>query len=138
MPIASRPVPIGGGLYLDGGIADSIPFKYMESIGYNHNVIVLTQPSGYVKKKFPAVMNIALRKYPAIAEGMAKRHEMYNRQISEVEEREHKGISFVIRPTEPLCIGRTEKDPMKLEKAYQTGRKEALAVLPHLYAFLER
>jgi predicted patatin/cPLA2 family phospholipase len=138
MPIASRPVLIGGNLYLDGGIADSIPFKYMESIGYNHNVIVLTQPSGYVKKKFPSVMNIALRKYPAIAEGMAKRHEMYNRQIAELEERENSGVSFVIRPPESIGIGRTEKDPDKLEKAYQMGRRETLAVLPHLRAFMER
>lgn len=138
MPIASRPVPIGDSLYLDGGIADSIPFRYMESIGYDHNVIVLTQPAGYVKKKASPLMNIALRKYPAIAEGMAKRHEMYNLQLAQIEEREQKGISFVIRPPEPIGIGRTENDPDKLEKAYQMGRKEASAVLPHLRAFLER
>ena len=138
MPIASRPVAIGDGLYLDGGIADSIPFKYMENLGYDHNVIVLTQPAGYVKKKASPLMKLALRKYPAIAEGMAVRHEMYNRQLEEIEEREHKGKAFVIRPPEPVSLGRTEKDPDKLEKAYQMGRREALAVLPHLRVFLER
>jgi predicted patatin/cPLA2 family phospholipase len=110
----------------------------MESIGYDRNVIVLTQPKGFVKKKTSSLMKIALRKYPAIAEGMMKRHEVYNRQVEEIEEREINGTAFVIRPPEPIGIGRTEKDPEELERAYQMGRKEAQQVLPHLAAFLER
>lgn len=136
MPIVSTPVEIEGSYYLDGGIADSIPYKFMESIGYDRNVIVLTQPKGYVKKKASSLMKLALRKYPAIAEGMMKRHEVYNRQVEEIEEREIKGTAFVIRPPEPIGIGRTERDPEELERAYQMGRKEALQVLPHLKAFL--
>ena len=136
MPVASKPVPIGDDLYLDGGIADSIPYEDMESQGYNRNVIVLTQPKGYVKKKSPFVMQLALKKYPAISEGMAKRHVMYNRQVEGIEKREAEGISCVIRPPEKIGIGRTEKDPDKLEKAYQMGRKEALRVLPDLRVFL--
>ena len=136
MPIASKPVEIGGNYYLDGGIADSIPFKYMESLGYNRNVIVLTQPAGYIKKKAPAVMKAALRKYPAIAEGMANRHEMYNRQLREIEDREQEGTIFVIRPSESIGVGHREKDPGKLEKAYLMGRKEAERILPQLKSFL--
>ena len=83
-------------------------------------------------------MKIALRKYPAISEGMMKRHEIYNRQVEEIEEREINGTAFVIRPPEPIGIGRTEKDPEELERAYQMGRKVAQQVLPHLTAFLER
>ena len=136
MPVASTPVEIDGNLYLDGGIADSIPYKFMESIGYDRNVIVLTQPKGYVKKKAPSLMKLALRKYPAIAEGMMKRHEVYNKQVEEIEEREIKGTAFVIRPPAPIGIGRTEKNPDELKRAYQMGRKEAELVLPHLKVFL--
>lgn len=138
MPVASTPVKIDGNLYLDGGIADSIPYAYMESLGYNRNVVVLTQPSGYVKRKASSLITFALRKYPAIAEGMAKRHEVYNRQVKEVEDREKRGDVFVIRPPEDVGVGRTEKDPEKLEKAYQIGRKEALRVLPQVKKFLSR
>ena len=138
MPIVSRPVEIDGNYYLDGGIADSIPYAYMESIGYSRNVIILTQPKGYLKHKSKAswLMDLALRKYPAVAEGMANRHEMYNRQVKEIEEREEKGTAFVIRPPEPIGIGRNESDTDELEKAYQMGRSEALRVLPGLKVFL--
>ena len=67
MPIVSTPVEIEGSYYLDGGIADSIPYKFMESIGYDRNVIVLTQSKGYVQKQSSSLMKLALRKYPAIA-----------------------------------------------------------------------
>lgn len=136
MPIVSRPVHIDGGRYLDGGVADSIPLGYMESIGYAKNVIVLTQPKGYVKKKANGLLIFALRKYPAIAKGMAVRHEIYNRQIKKIEEKEQKGEVFVIRPKEPLGVGKSEKDPEKLEKAYQAGRKEAEKALLQIRAFL--
>ena len=83
-------------------------------------------------------MKLALRKYPSVAEAMMKRHEVYNRQVEEIEEREIKGTAFVIRPPVPIGIGRTEKNPDELERAYQMGKKEAEQVLPHLKAFLER
>ena len=140
MPIVSRPVEIDGYTLLDGGIADSIPFAYMEQLGYNRNVIILTQPEGYIKRKNPAVplIRIMLRRYPKAAEAMAVRHLRYNRQTEEVKAREAAGEAFVIRPPEPLKIGHIEKDPDVLERVYQTGRHEAEKQLPALRAFLNR
>lgn len=140
MPLVSRPVEIGGYTLLDGGIADSVPYAYMEGLGYNRNVIILTQPEGYVKKKSPAVpmIRLLLHRYPKIAEAMAVRHECYNQQIREIKAREDAGDAFVIRPPEDLGISRTEKDPDELERVYQTGRREAEKRLPDLKAFLNR
>ena len=53
MPLAAKIVKIGHYQLLDGGIADSIPVRFFESIGYKRNLIVLTQPKGFVKKKCP-------------------------------------------------------------------------------------
>lgn len=138
MPFVSRPVAVDGYLLLDGGIADAVPYGYMESIGYNRNVIVLTQPKDYAKEKGTLIplIKLMLRKYPAVAQAMAVRHEMYNRQMEEIKEREQKGLSFVIRPPEALGIRRTERDPDELERVYQIGRKEAERVLPKLKLFL--
>ena len=51
MPLAAKIVKIGHYQLLDGGIADSIPVRFFESIGYKRNLIVLTQPKGFVKKE---------------------------------------------------------------------------------------
>lgn len=138
LPLVSKPVSIDGQLLLDGGISDSVPYKYMESIGYDRNLIVLTQPEDYRKTKPSAfgLMKLLLRKYPTIVEAMAVRHEMYNRQMEEIKEREKAGTSFVIRPSESLGISRTENDPDELERVYRAGRREAEKALPELRAFL--
>ena len=51
MPLAAKIVKIGHYGLLDGGVADSIPIRFFESIGYKRNLIILTQPKGFVKKK---------------------------------------------------------------------------------------
>lgn len=139
MPMVSKPVKIDGYTLLDGGITDSVPYAYMEQLGYNRNVIVLTQPKDYRKTKSRAlpIIKLMLHKYPAVANAMAVRHKMYNQQMEEIKEREQKGISFVIRPPKALEISRTENNTDELERVYQMGRKEAQNALPKLKEFLE-
>ena len=50
MPLASKVVKVQGHKLLDGGVSDSIPLQYFESIGYKRNVVILTQPLGYQKE----------------------------------------------------------------------------------------
>jgi predicted patatin/cPLA2 family phospholipase len=137
MPVVSRPVRIGESSYLDGGIADAVPYRYMEEIGYGRNVIILTQPKGYRKRGgVSLLMKFLLRRMPKILEAMERRAEMYNRQMEKIRTREENGISFVIRPPEPLGISRTEHKSAELERVYQMGRREAEAALPRLQNFL--
>ena len=137
MPILSHVVEVDGLRLLDGGIVDSVPYAYMEQLGYERNLLVLTQPLGYRKKKSSSTLfKLFLRKYPLVAEAMAHRHEMYNRQMEEIEKREKEGKVFVIRPPEDLGIGRTEKDPKELERIYKIGRSETESHLSEIRDFL--
>ena len=139
MPLASRIVNVGGRRMFDGGIADSIPLKYFENIGYDRNVVILTQPRGYVKKKnsLLPLMKLALRKYPKLIETIANRHNMYNAQSEYVFASEKAGKTLVICPSEPLPIGRIEKDPEKLRAVYEIGRAEGERRLFDILDFLK-
>jgi len=138
MPIVSRPVKIGGYTLLDGGIAVPVPYLFMESAGYGRNVAILTQPKGYVKKKSSAYIwaRLFLHKYPKVAEALETRHERYNKQMREIEERERSGALFVIRPPKPLGISRTESDPEALERVYSLGRSEGALIIDKVLRFL--
>ena len=139
MPLASRTVTLEGKTMLDGGMADSIPVKFFESIGYDKNVVILTQPKGYIKKKNKLIplMKIALGKYKGIISAMEKRHIVYNETISYIEDKESRGELFVIRPPHKLEIGKIEHDPDKMRKAYDLGRKEGERVLPLVKEYLK-
>ena len=140
MPLASRIVELDGYCLLDGGISDSIPLKYFESIGYDRNIVVLTQPRGYVKgkNKLMLPLKISLKKYPAVIKALADRHIMYNETIKYIEQKEKSGEILVIRPEKALEIGRTEHNPDKLERVYQTGRLAAEKVLGDIITFLNK
>ena len=125
MPLASKVVEVGGYKLLDGGVSDSIPLAYFESIGYDRNVVILTQPEGYEKKrtKLMPLMRIALRKYPKMIEAMDKRYIMYNQELAYVRQAEQEGRCLVIRPEEKIPIGHISHDPDEMRQVYNIGRK---------------
>lgn len=139
MPVVTRPVEIGSRRLLDGGISDSIPLEYFKSIGYERNVVVLTQPRDYRKRPVPKwLFKMLLRKCPAIAEAMCRRHEMYNRQLDYIDRQLAKGNTFVIAPECPLAIGRVETDREKMRDVYEQGRNECLRRLTAIKEFLDQ
>ncbi len=137
MPYVSKIVKCGGRKLLDGGVADSIPIDAFRNMGYDRNIVVLTQCAGYQKKpQNPKIPRLFYRKYPKFAEALVRRHENYNAALRRVEELEQAGEIFVIRPSENLGIARMEHDATRLEAQYNLGRKDALAKLKELKKFI--
>lgn len=138
LPIVSRPVKIDGLTLLDGGISDSIPLKHWQEEGYERNVVILTQPEGFTKKptKIMPLFRIFCRKYPAIIEAMAQRHNMYNAQLNYLQSEKEKGSTLVLCPPKPINIGRTEMDPDKMQHIYDDGVKYAEAHIDIILNFL--
>lgn len=138
MPMVSRTVEIDGQKLLDGGISDAIPLRFFEHSGYNRNVVILTQPADYRKKKTSAMPLIRLlyHKYPALVNAMETRHRMYNDTLEYITQQEAAGNILVIRPAEPLPVSRVEKNPERLQAAYDIGRATAAAQLEAIRHFL--
>lgn len=124
MPLVSRIVEVGGKKMLDGGVSDSIPLKFWQSIGYGKNIVVLTQPRSYRKKKnsLMPLIKVALRKYPCLVDAMARRHEMYNETLDYIWNEEQKGNVLVLCPDDNLPIKRTEHGKAVLKQVYDMGR----------------
>jgi predicted patatin/cPLA2 family phospholipase len=124
MPLASKVVKVQGHQLLDGGVSDSIPLEYYERQGFNRNVVILTQPKGFVKEpnKLMPVMRIALRKYPKMLKAMDERHVMYNHELDYVAEAERQGRCLVIRPDGKIPIGHISHNPDEMRHVYEMGR----------------
>lgn len=138
LPWVSEIVEVDGYKLQDGGISDSIPLKYFESIGYDRNVVILTQPEGYVKSKTSLnfFMRRSLKKYPNMLNAIANRHNMYNDTIKYIEDREKRGEVIVLRPKVKLPIKRTTRDPEKLRIVYEMGREVGAENLEKIKAFI--
>lgn len=138
MPLASKVVAVEGHQLLDGGIADSIPLRFFEQQGYDKNVVVLTQPKGYVKKPNPLMplLRLQLHRYPKFLKAAAERHIMYNEETEYVARQEKEGKAFVIRPHSILPIKHITHDPELMQKVYEDGRSVMLSRLTELKSFL--
>lgn len=138
LPLVSRNVRIGDGLYLDGGIADAIPIKKSILDGNRKNVVILTKEEGYVRKPSGQLGVIKLRylKYPKVYELMAERHNAYNNTMAYLEAQEKNGQAFIIRPKKKSEVGRIEKDADKLKALYQEGYADAEACFELLQNYL--
>ena len=140
MPIVSKIVEVDGTKLLDGGITDSIPLKGFEKLGYSKNVVILTQPLGFVKEKnkHMKLIKFKYRKYPNLVGAMADRHVKYNAETLYVSRQEAAGNAFVIRPPEALNISGIIRDPEELKRVYNIGRKVMTERLDELKEFLNK
>jgi predicted patatin/cPLA2 family phospholipase len=138
MPLVSRVVEIEGRKFLDGGISDAIPLEYFEKQGYEKNLVILTRPADYVKKKnaLSPLLGLMLGKYPSLVSTMKNRHIMYKETLEYIKEREKAGNALVIRPPFALPAKRTDRNAENLQKTYDAGRAEAEKRLEEIKSFL--
>ena len=139
MPVFAKPVEIDGRHYLDGGITDSIPLKFIQEKGYRKNVVILTQPLDFKKKKAHVglAMKMFLKQYPKVAQLMARRHIMYNDELDYIHSELQQGDTFLICPDEKLNIGRLSLKEDKMRRVYEAGVEKAMSLIPQIREFIE-
>ena len=139
LPVAAQPVELDGKLYMDGGIADSIPLEFFESQGFEKNIVILTQPKGFqkpVQKGLP-IIELFIRDTPAICAKIEDRHIRYNEQTAYVAKRAAEGDVLAIYPDEPLDIGVFNHNPNDMQRIYDIGRAVGEKYLPQVREFLQ-
>lgn len=138
MPFVSRNVDIGGKMYLDGGLADSIPILHAVTDGCRKNVVVMTKEEGYWRSpmRHAGAARLKYTKYPKVYELIKNRHNTYNETLRYIYEQVEEGTVFLIQPRYKSDVSRTEKDASKLRALYEEGYEEAASRKEELLAFL--
>lgn len=139
IPFVMPQARVGGRVYADGGIRDSIPIDRAEADGYTRHVCLLTRPRGYVKgpQHLELYLRAWLRPYPALRRAMLARHVHYNESARRVERVEEEGRAFVFRMgADAQVLGRFEYSPAKLQACHDAGYRAAQARMDELRAWL--
>lgn len=139
LPLVTQPVEMGDAIYLDGGVADSVPVEHaLEDAGFDRAVVVFTRDRSYKKGpyEFLAAAHARYAAYPYLLEALENRHERYNEQREHIWEYERQGRALVIAPPRPVEIGHIEHDPAKLLDLYIQGREEGKRRLDEVRAFV--
>lgn len=128
--------------YLDGGIADSIPFKRAQELGYDKIVVVLTRDLTYRKSENGAAMNNMVKRrykqYPNFVRSFIDRPKHYNQALTEIEKLERQGKVFVLRPEDPVTVSHFERDNTKLIDLYNKGTETIVEQADALKRYLAK
>ncbi|MCF0129123.1 MAG: patatin family protein, partial [Pseudobutyrivibrio sp.] len=85
---------------------------------------------------FPKAAASLLKKYPKVADRMLSRHLMYNNELAILRQYEREGTAFIICPSKPITISKTEKDETKLQEVYDLGREDCQRLIDEIRGFL--
>lgn len=138
LALASSLVHYQGKKMFDGNTADSIPFEFMDSIGYKKQVVITARHKGYKKEPnmLLPVYKLVYRQYPKFVEAVGNRYIRYNKCLATLADWEKQGKSFAFRPSVNMKIGRVEKDASKITALYALGLKDARENMDALKQFL--
>ena len=127
LPFISKPVRYNGQMLMDGGLSDSIPIRKSISDGNRKNVLILTQPKGYRKKRsqLNGFARIRYPGFPGLYKALANRYIRYNETMDFIDKLEQQNEAFIIRPVSALPVGRIERNKNKLYSAYDQGYLDA-------------
>ena len=140
LPLMFPPIEYCGNLYMDGGIADSIPLTHtLEDAGCDKAIVILTQDRRYIKAPEQAleIGKLRYRDYPAFVKALDERTMRYNGALARVRKYEEEGRAFVIAPKDSSGYHRLEQDPKVLEQWYNDGYQEAMERMDALRRFLK-
>ena len=127
LPILTEPVKLNGKLYLDGGMADSVPVQRALDMGYDKIVVVATRKKGSfssVKKAEKPIYKRLYKKYPNFLKAVENRTALYRKQIELCEKLQEEGKVILIRPTIKE-VKRLESDLEELNLSYYHGYTKA-------------
>jgi predicted patatin/cPLA2 family phospholipase len=140
LPFVAKPVHYNGLILMDGGLSDAVPIKKSIDDGNEKNVLILTRPRGYRKKRprFLRFASLRYHRYKGLLNALATRHATYNETMDFIDGLEQQGRVFVIRPRFALNVGRAERNKDRLYAAYDQGYRDASVCDAGLRSFLNR
>lgn len=138
MPLMFPIFELDGQPYLDGGVADGIPWRHALEQGCDRLIVVLTRPRNYVRKtdKIMPMVRKTYKKYPNFISAMENRAQLYNQSRQELFDLEHQGKALVIAPESTLGVSRTERNPEKLRLLWGHGYQMTIDRLDEIRSFL--
>ena len=124
MPFVSNLVEINGNKYLDGAVADPIPFKKALDMGYGKIIVIQTRPADFKKSKSCLPYGLVYKKYPEFVKTAQNAYINYNETLDLIRKYENDGKIIVLRPSETIKMQRVEKNLNKLQAIYNVGIKD--------------
>ena len=140
MPLMFPVFELDGIPYLDGGVAEAVPYRRAFAQGCDRAVVILTKPRSFVRKSerlLPLVQR-HYRAYPNFCRTMEERPQRDNQDRAELFQLEKEGKVLVIAPRSLHGVGRIEHNVDKLRMLWAEGYQQGMENLEEIRSFMGR
>lgn len=140
LPVLYSKVKIDGKEYLDGSIADALPYERAFSQGCDKLLVVMSKPvteQATDYNRYHRTMQMVYKNYPNLTKRLFDRLERYNAQAAAMQPYIDEGRIMTVRPERTL-VGTFEMNRDKLEKGYQYAYDYAGKQIEAIKEFLQR
>jgi predicted patatin/cPLA2 family phospholipase len=139
MPLLFPVYEINGSPYLDGGVADGIPYQRAFDIGCDKVVAILTRERTYRRKrdKVQRLIDHHYKQYPKFCDTMRHRAEVYNQCREKLFQLEREGKAMLFTPKSTKGFSRVERDVVKIHALWDEGYQEGIRRAEEFAAFLQ-
>jgi predicted patatin/cPLA2 family phospholipase len=127
VPVVNEPYAWRNGLYYDGGISDPIPVEKALRDGCDKVIVILTRPRDYFRTPDLDVMlaKMIRRKYPEAARDLARRADVYNRELALCQRLEKESKVKIIAPDSIGNMTPLSHNVKPIRKLYHKGWHDA-------------
>lgn len=130
IPVACKPIVIGGIPYYDGALGDTIPLDKAFADGCDKVVLILTKPVGLVRTDGTdaKLAQVIRRRYPKAAAQLRLRAQHYNEGIQKAQHMAAEGKVLIVAPDDTCGVKTLTRDQEALKKLYTKGLHDAEAI----------
>lgn len=127
IPVVCRPYPVHETPCFDGGLGDPVPIKKAFELGCDKVVLILTKPESEIRnsKKEEKLATLIQKKYPAMAESLRHRAELYNEGVALAQKYTKEGRVLIISPDDICGMDTFKRDKEALKRLYEKGINDA-------------
>lgn len=130
IPFICKPYEIQGVPYYDGALGDSVPIEKAFQLGCDRVVVILTKPEQERRtpERDEKVASHIRKKYPAAAEKLCQRAQLYNESVALSQEYAKQGKALIISPDNTCGVDTLKKDKSSLHRLYEKGYSDGARI----------
>lgn len=127
IPFVCKPYSIQGVPYFDGALGDPVPIQKAFELGCDKVILILTKPESEIRspKKDEKIAALIRKKYPAAAESLCRRAELYNRGVALAQKYVGQGKVLIVAPDDTCGVDTLKRDKEALKRLYEKGYCDA-------------
>lgn len=134
IPFVCKPYVVQGVAYFDGALSDPVPVEKAFQLGCERVVVILSKPEQEIRssKKDEKIAALIRKKYPASAEKLCQRAQLYNESVALAQYYVRQGKALIIAPDDTCGVDTLKKDRSALHRLYEKGYADGARIASFL------